>query len=197
MSLTTSPTSEAAVEISSGAEFRVLSPAHTGLCDIRGVEFDLVDATARASMAATTWVCGCTGIQPRSGCDEQLDYSKTHIILDDSFTTGHGHGTSVIILPHGSLCLSILFSGSRRIAILDETPVSCWSDDTQLLRACVAPNLVCKHPLKTIGEHSIRSIIPTYLMSVSLTVRGWRQHIWRWPCSCTSLTISRVYVVFG
>jgi len=43
----------------------------------------------------------------------------------------------------------VFLTGSERIFLKDERPVSCWEENDMLF--CVAPNLVCTHIFQTGG----------------------------------------------
>lgn len=82
-------------------------------------------AAARASLAASRHTCG----------DDHLAISRSRLLLDDSFS------------------LSVE-SGSRRVALEPEQPVTCWNemtDDHTNLQICLAPVLVCTNVVQTVG----------------------------------------------
>ncbi|CAH0385090.1 unnamed protein product [Bemisia tabaci] len=78
-------------------------------------------AAARAALTAHRYICGTS----------EVDVDRAKLILNESFST------SRII-------------GSRRVSIIDDSPVSCWTESPQF-EICVAPVLVCTSPRQTAG----------------------------------------------
>lgn len=79
-----------------------------------------ITTAVKSSLTATRYVCG----------DESIDSNKIRMILDESFASSS--------IP-----------GSRRIPIIDNTPVSCWPDGPYEI--CLAPVLVCTQIKQTGG----------------------------------------------
>ena len=77
-------------------------------------------AVAKAALTANRYVCGSVEIDP----------NKMRLVLDQSFSVS-------------------VATGSERIAVNQEDPVSCWNEKEYTI--CVAPNLVCTHILQTGG----------------------------------------------
>jgi len=77
-------------------------------------------AAAKAALTANRYVCGSVEIDPK----------KMRLVLDQSFSVSAA-------------------TGSERIAVNQEDPVSCWNEKEYNI--CVAPNLVCTHILQTGG----------------------------------------------
>lgn len=79
-----------------------------------------ITTSVKSSLTATRYVCG----------DESIDSNKIKMILDQSFSSSS--------IP-----------GSKRIPIIDTTPVSCWPDGPYEI--CLAPVLVCTQIIQTGG----------------------------------------------
>nr|CAD7425953.1 unnamed protein product [Timema monikensis] len=77
-------------------------------------------AAAKASLTANRHVCG----------SREVDIAKATLIMDESFSTSIG-------------------SGSRRVPLNEEQPVSCWDEGE--IEICVAPVLVCTEARQTAG----------------------------------------------
>jgi hypothetical protein len=89
-------------------------------------------SAARASLAATQWVCG--DHDRRTAADPySFDVAEAFVMLDDSFRDGNG-------------------PDAKRIHFDDEAPVTCFTLRGGKYHVCVAPNLVCSKPKVTIGN---------------------------------------------
>jgi len=87
-------------------------------------------ATAKASLTANRHTCG----------RHAVDASNARLLLDDSFATSQ---------TLDSLNDSSVGSSPRRITLDQTEPVSCWSECK--IDVCVAPVLVCKTVVQTVG----------------------------------------------
>lgn len=80
-----------------------------------------MSAAAKASLTANRYVCG----------SNYIDTEKAKLLMDDSFST------------------STLTEIADRIALEEQRPVSCWSEEE--FDICLAPVLVCTDVLQTGG----------------------------------------------
>ena len=78
-------------------------------------------ATAKASLTATRHTCG----------RHVIDLNNSRLLVDDSFLTSRVDGVGV------------------RKEFNDTEPILCWTEN--VVDICIAPVLVCKHVVQTVG----------------------------------------------
>ena len=113
-------------------------------------------SAARASLAATDWVCG-DHTTPSTTKGYSFRVEDVHVILDNEFKEHTSPGiVPLLYLYMSSRCnicifICICIVGARHIPLADDSPVACFMDQSHRFHTCVAPNLVCFKPRVTIG----------------------------------------------
>ena len=96
-------------------------------------------AVAKASLTATRHTCG----------RHAVDVTNSRLLIDDSFAMTDSPFSDLNDDSPASDLLDADSLAGARITFNEAEPVRCWSE--QLVDVCIAPVLVCKTVVQTVG----------------------------------------------